>query len=450
MPVLLSLLITIVLIIVLIMKVRMNAAVAMFLGALFMGISTGLGAVKTVSTLTSGFGGTMAALGYSVGFGVMMGQMIAATGCVQSIANTLVKIFSKKRSDYALGTTGFIVSIPVFYDVGYVVLLPLAKTLSKMSEKSIAFFSGALVLGLGLTHTFVPPTPGPMTGAELLGIDVGVMILWGLIIGIPTFIIAMLINRKLLSIPGYFVPEKHMEVDDEYQKQQKELEEEFIKDEKTLPPFGLAILPIFTPIVLILLGTVTKAIMAGQPIPEIIAFLSDKSVAMLTGLLVSIAIALPRMNMKEVEKNINKSLSSIGTVLFITGTGAALGAVIQACSVGDALLKLVQGVNIPPILFAWLVAALLKVAQGSGTVAMITTVGMMVPMMAGITTSPVLIALAAFSGTLMGAHVNDSAFWITSKMSNLNTAGGFRVYSIPCAINAVVSLVLIFIASIFM
>ena len=450
MPVLLSLLITIVLIIVLIMKVRMNAAVAMFLGALFMGISTGLGAVKTVSTLTSGFGGTMAALGYSVGFGVMMGQMIAATGCVQSIANTLVKIFSKKRSDYALGTTGFIVSIPVFYDVGYVVLMPLAKTLSKMSEKSIAFFSGALVLGLGLTHTFVPPTPGPMTGAELLGIDVGVMILWGLIIGIPTFIIAMLINRKLLSIPGYFVPEKHMEVDDEYQKQQKELEEEFIKDEKTLPPFGLAILPILTPIVLILLGTVTKAIMAGQPIPEIIAFLSDKSVAMLTGLLVSIAIALPRMNMKEVEKNINKSLSSIGTVLFITGTGAALGAVIQACGVGDALLKLVQGVNIPPILFAWLVAALLKVAQGSGTVAMITTVGMMVPMMAGITTSPVLIALAAFSGTLMGAHVNDSAFWITSKMSNLNTAGGFRVYSIPCAINAVVSLALIFIASIFM
>ena len=450
MPVLLSLLITIVLIIVLIMKVRMNAAVAMFLGALFMGISTGLGAVKTVSTLTSGFGGTMAALGYSVGFGVMMGQMIAATGCVQSIANTLVKFFSKKRSDYALGTTGFIVSIPVFYDVGYVVLLPLAKTLSKMSEKSIAFFSGALVLGLGLTHTFVPPTPGPMTGAELLGIDVGVMILWGLIIGIPTFIIAMLINRKLLSIPGYFMPEKHMEVDDEYQKQQRELEEEFIKDEKTLPPFGLAILPILTPIVLILLGTVTKAIMAGQPIPEIIAFLSDKSVAMLTGLLVSIAIALPRMNMKEVEKNINKSLSSIGTVLFITGTGAALGAVIQACGVGDALLKLVQGVNIPPILFAWLVAALLKVAQGSGTVAMITTVGMMVPMMAGITTSPVLIALAAFSGTLMGAHVNDSAFWITSKMSNLNTAGGFRVYSIPCAINAVVSLALIFIASIFM
>lgn len=449
MPVLLSLFITIVLIIVLIMKVRMNAAVAMFLGALFMGISTGLGAMETVNTLTKGFGGTMASLGYSVGFGVMMGQMIAATGCVQSIANTLVKVFSKKRSDYALGTTGFIVSIPVFYDVGYVVLMPLAKTLAKMSQKSIAYFSGALVLGLGLTHTFVPPTPGPMTGAELLGIDIGMMILWGLIIGIPTFLIAMVINRKLLDRPGYFVPEKHMEIDEEYQKQQRLMEEEFIKDEKTLPSFGLAILPILTPIVLILMGTVAKAVVGDGTVPAIITFLSDKSIAMLAGLLVSIAIALPQMNFKKIEDEINKSLSSIGTVLFITGTGAALGAVIQACGVGDALLKVVQGVNMPPILFAWLVAALLKVAQGSGTVAMITTVGMMAPMMAGITTSPVLVALAAFSGTLMGAHVNDSAFWITAKISNLNTSGGFRVYSIPCAINAVVSLALIFIASIF-
>lgn len=449
MPVLLSLFITIVLIIVLIMKVKMNAAVAMFLGALFMGLSTGLGAVETVNTLTKGFGGTMASLGYSVGFGVMMGQMIAATGCVQSLANTLVRIFSKDKSDYALGTTGFIVSIPVFYDVGYVVLMPLGKTLSKMSDKSIAFFSGALVLGLGLTHTFVPPTPGPMTGAELLGIDLGVMILWGLIISIPTFLIAMAINRKLLTVPGYFDPDKHMEIDEDYQKHQKELEEEFIKDEKTLPSFGVAMLPILTPIVLILMGTVAKAILGDQPVPEIISFLSDKSIAMLAGLLVAIAIALPRMSLTKIEDEINKSLTSVGTVLFITGTGAALGAVIQACGVGDALLNVVQGVNMPPIIFAWLVAALLKVAQGSGTVAMITTVGMMVPMMSGITTHPVLIALAAFSGTLMGAHVNDSAFWITAKMSNLNTSGGFRVYSIPCAINSLVSLVLIFIASFF-
>lgn len=450
MPVLLSLTITIILIIVLIMKFKVNAAVALFLGGLFMGISSGLGALTTVKTLTTGFGNTMAGLGYSVGFGVMMGQMIAATGSVQSIARTLVRIFSNKKADYALGTTGFIVSIPVFYDVGYVVLMPLAKTLSTASKKNIAFFSGALVTGLGITHTFVPPTPGPMTGAELLGIDLGVMILWGLIIGIPTFLATLVIYKKFfLGREGFFVAERDMEIDEEYQKKQVEMEAELIKEDKDLPPFGLAILPVLTPIVLILLGTVAQAMVGKENIPEWINFVSDKSIAMLAGLLVSVAIALKNMSLKQIEKEINTSLSSVGTVLFITGTGAALGAVIQATNIGDVLLQLVGDLNINPILLAWLIASLIKIAQGSGTVSMITTVGLMVPMMSGISVAPVFIALAAFSGTLCGAHVNDSAFWITAKMSSLTTSGGFKVYTIPCLINSLVSLVLIFVCSLF-
>lgn len=450
MPVLLSLTITIILIIVLIMKFKVNAAVALFLGGLFMGISSGLGALTTVKTLTTGFGNTMAGLGYSVGFGVMMGQMIAATGSVQSIARTLVRIFSNKKADYALGTTGFIVSIPVFYDVGYVVLMPLAKTLSTASKKNIAFFSGALVTGLGITHTFVPPTPGPMTGAELLGIDLGVMILWGLIIGIPTFLATLVIYKKFfLGREGFFVAERDMEIDEEYQKKQAEMEAELIKEDKDLPPFGLAILPVLTPIVLILLGTVAQAMVGKENIPEWINFVSDKSIAMLAGLLVSVAIALKNMSLKQIEKEINTSLSSVGTVLFITGTGAALGAVIQATNIGDVLLQLVGDLNINPILLAWLIASLIKIAQGSGTVSMITTVGLMVPMMSGISVAPVFIALAAFSGTLCGAHVNDSAFWITAKMSSLTTSGGFKVYTIPCLINSLVSLVLIFVCSLF-
>lgn len=450
MPVLISLAITIVLIIVLIMKFRVNAAVALFLGGLFMGISSGLGALVTVQTLTKGFGNTMAGLGYSVGFGVMMGQMIAATGSVQSIANTLVKIFSKKKADYALGTTAFIVSIPVFYDVGYVVLMPLAKTLASASKKNIAFFAGALVAGLGITHTFVPPTPGPMTGAELLGIDLGVMLLWGLTIGIPTFLATMVIYKKFfLERKGFFIAERDMEIDEEYEKKQKIMEAELIKEEKELPPFGLAILPVFTPIILILIGTVAQAMLGKENIPEWISFVSDKSIAMLAGLIVSIAIALRNMSLKQIEKEINVSLASIGTVLFITGTGAALGAVIQATDIGTVLLQLVGDLNINPIILAWLIASLLKIAQGSGTVAMITTVGLMVPMMGGITVAPVFIALAAFSGTLCGAHVNDSAFWITAKMSSLTTSGGLKVYTIPCLINSLVSLVLILTFSLF-
>lgn len=447
MPVLLNLVLTIAIIIFLILKLRSNPAVALFLGALFMGITSGLGAMTTVNTITKGFGDTMASLGFSVGFGVMMGQMIAATGAVQSIANTLVRLFSEKRANYALGLTGFIVSIPVFYDVGYVVLMPLAKTLSKKGNKIIPYFAGALVAGLGITHTFVPPTPGPMTGAGLLGIDLGVMILWGVIIGLPTFIITMMLyNQLFLKRPGFFNPEKDLAIDEDYERNQRLLEAELIKDEKSLPPFGLAIIPILTPIVLIIVGTVANAVM-GDAKPAFINFISDKSIAMLAGLIIAILIGLRTMSLKEIEAETTKSFSAIGTVLFITGTGAALGSVIQATTVGDMLLQLVSSIHLSPILFAWLVASLLKIAQGSGTVAMITTVGLLVPLVPGLNVNPVFLALAAFSGTLCGAHVNDSAFWITAKMTNLSMSGGFKVYTIPCFLESVVSLAFIWILS---
>lgn len=449
MPVLLSLAITIALVILLIIKLRTNPAVALFIGALVMGLLSNLGLTATLSTITSGFGGTMGALGYSVGFGVMLGQLVAATGAVQSIANKIVKFFSKDKSEYSLGVTGFIVSIPVFYDVGYVVLMPLAKALSKKSNKVIPYFAGALVAGLGISHTFVPPTPGPMTGAALLGIDLGVMILWGSIIGIPTFILTMLSYDKFfLSRPGFWNKEKDEEISEANESEQKALEKNLLKNEDELPSFGLALLPIFLPIFLILIGTISNAALGGDNVPEFVKFISDKNIAMLSGLIAAILLSLGvKMSLKDIEKELNKSLSSIGTVLFITGAGASLGAVLGAAKVGDALLSLVGTINIHPILFAWLIAALLKLAQGSGTVAMITTVSLLVPMAGSLDISPVFLALGAFSGTLATAHVNDSAFWITSKMAGLSVTGGFKVYSLVCFLNAIISLLLIFAAS---
>ncbi len=449
MPVLLNLAITIVLIIALIIKFKTNPAVAMFIGALYMGIASSLGLMETVKTITSGFGGTMAALGFSVGFGVMLGELVAATGAVQSIANTIVKFFSKDKSEYALGLTGFIVSIPVFYDVGYVVLMPLARALSKKGNKAIPYFAGALTAGLGIAHTFIPPTPGPLTGASLLGVDVGTMIIWGIAIGFPTCAIAMVVYDKFfLSRSNFWNPEKDEEYDEIHALEQKRLEEELIKDEKELPSFFLSLLPIFVPIILIILGTVSNVVLGKDNIPEMILFVSDKHVAMFLGLVSAIALALSRkMSLESIEKVLNTSLSSIGTVLFITGTGASLGAVLSAVKVGDALLEVVGAINIHPILFVWLIAALLKLAQGSGTVAMITTVSMIAPMVGGLGVQPVLLALAAFSGTLATAHVNDSAFWITSKMSGLTVTGGFKVYTLVCALQAIISLVFIFAVS---
>lgn len=445
-----NLVVAIAIILVMILRFKQNPVIAMFLGALYMGIASKLGLTQTTDAIVAGFGNTMQGIGISVGFGVILGQLVADTGGVQSIANGIINMFGEKRSDKAMGLTGFIVSIPVFYDVGFVILTPIAKALSKASHKSVAFFLSALVAGLGISHTFIPPTPGPLAGAELLGIEVGTMIFWGILIGLPSFLIATFIyNKFFLERPGFWTESC---LDAQAQKNQAEiekLEEELIKDEKTIPSFGTAILPILLPIVMILMGTTAGAVMGKDNVPEIINFIANKNIAMFVGVLAAFAISRGRLDNEQISTSVNTALSQAGIVLLITGIGGGLGSVLGAVGIGDALLSIIQTINISPILFAWLVAALLKAAQGSGTVAMITTAGLIAPTVASLSVAPVILAMAVFSGTLATAHVNDSAFWITAKIGGLSTEGGLKVYTLTCFLISIVSLALLLIFNIF-
>lgn len=446
-----NLVITIGLILVLILKFKQNPVIAMFVGALYMGIGSKLGLTQTVDSIVKGFGGTMEGIGISVGFGIILGQLVADTGGVQSIANGIINIFGKKRSSSAMGLTGFIVSIPVFYDVGFVILTPIAKALAKKNNQTIAFYISALVAGLGISHTFIPPTPGPLAGAQLLGIDVGAMIFWGIVLGLPSFLISTFIyNKFFLSRKGFWT-EDCIDSSLENIAEVKKLEAELIKDESNLPSFGLAMLPIIFPIIMILVGTVTVAILGKDAeIPALILFLSNKNIAMFTGVLAAMLLTIGRMDSKAISKSVDVSLSQAGIVLLITGMGGGLGRVLAEVGVGNALMQVIQTVNIHPILFAWLVAALIKAAQGSGTIAMITTVGLLAPTVGTIGIAPVVLALSVFSGTLATAHVNDSAFWITTKLSGLSTKGGFKTYTLTCSIVSIVSLIGCFILNIFL
>lgn len=443
--ILINLLITIAIVIVLILKLKLNPVISLVLGSLYMGIASGVGMVKTVSAITTGFGGLMSGIGLSVGFGVMLGQLVADSGGVQSIANTMLKLTKKERAHYGLGATGFIVSIPVFYDVGYVILTPLARTLAK-SAKTLPYFVGALVAGLGITHTFVPPTPGPMTGGQLLGIDIGTTIMWGIIIGLPTFLIVMWAYGKFfLDNPKFW--SKDADEDPMYDEAggQQKAKEATVVSEGKLPSFGAAMLPILLPVVLILIGTATAAVTKTPP--EWVKFISDKNIAMLAGVFASMLIARSTMTGDQIQKSIGKSLSDAGIVLLITGAGGSLGTVLTTAGVGGAITALMKTVAINPILLAWMIASLMKLAQGSGTVAMITAVSILAPAVPTLGVAPILVALAAFSGSLFGGHVNDSGFWITTKIAGLTTSGGLKTYTLVCAMEAVVSLVLIFACS---
>lgn len=455
--VILWLVVAIAVILVLIIKFKMNAAIAMFIGALVLGIACNLGMAGTVSTISSGFGSTMTSIGLSVGFGVMLGQLVADVGAVQTLANGLLKLFGEKKADYAMGSTGFIVSIPVFYDVGYVILMPLAKTLAKKStQKILPHFVGGLTAGLGIAHTFIPPTPGPMTGGEIMGVPIGITIAVGIAIGLPTFLISMTIYNKLfLTRKGFWNPDTCEEHDPALEAEAAARAKELMRDEDKLPGMFASILPIALPIVLILVTTVWDAIVGDDPngnplTPDFIRMIGTKEFAMVAGTIAAMIVCLMkhRMTLKQVEKSVNVAVGAAGTVLLITGMGGGLGAVITATGVGDILKDMLATINMPVILFVWIIAALLKIAQGSGTVAMITGLTI-VASMGDLGVSPVLIAMSAFSGSLCGAHVNDSAFWITTKISGLTTIGGFKTYTLVCFIQSIISLIIISVASLF-
>lgn len=443
-----NLLITIALVIFLILKLKLNPVISLVLGSVYMGLASQLGPVETVGKITSGFGSLMSGIGLSVGFGVMLGQLVADSGGVQAIANAILRRFSKDKADYAMGATGFIVSIPVFYDVGYVILTPLARAMAK-TAKTLPHFIGALVAGLGIAHTFIPPTPGPLTGAQLLNIDLGTTIMWGIIVGLPTFLLAMWVYGKFfLGNPKFWNPETDEDANYSEKETQAKAKDATVVSEGKLPSFGAAMLPILLPIVLILMGTVTGAVLGT--VPQWVSFFSDKTVAMLMGVFAAILVARGNMTSEQIQKSIGKSLNDAGVVLLITGAGGALGSVLTASGVGGAITDVMSHVSIHPVLLAWLIASLMKIAQGSGTVAMITAVSILAPTVPTMDISPIWVAMAAFSGTLFGGHLNDSGFWVTAKIAGLTTSGGLKTYTVVCALEAVISLVFILLLSLFL
>ena len=442
-----NLFITIAIILILILALKQSPVISLIMGALYMGIASGVGAVTTIETIASGFGNSMTSIGISIGLGVILGKIVADTGAVQSIADGITNLCGEKRADIGLGLSGFLVSIPVFFDVAFVIIMPLARFMSKHGKK-IPYYAGALVGGLVIAHTFIPPTPGPLAGSEMLGLEVGTTIMWGLLIGLPSFAISLFIYDKFfLSRPGFWVAERDEEFDPEEERREEEKSEALIKEGRTLPPFGLAILPILLPIVLILSGTASTAIMGDENVPEIIKFISNKNIAMLFGVFGAYLLSKGRLPMKELNKTVNSALSDAGSVLLITGMGGALGAVLAAAGIGDVLVSVIETVHIHPVLFAWLVAVVLKAAQGSGTLSMITAISLLAPSVGNLNVQPIFIALAAFSGSMCVSIVNDSGFWITTKIARLTTLGGFKICSLMCFIISIVSLILIMTAS---
>lgn len=422
---LLGLLIGIVVMVILVSKTKVHTFIALMIAAIITGVIGGMPLVdiKTdettvtglVTAIKDGFGNTLKSTGIIIGLGVMMGGILEKSGAAEKMAYSFIKAVGKKKEEWALAITGWFIAIPVFADSAIVIFAPLCKAISKVTGKSVIGLALAMEAGLQLTHCLVPPTPGPTTAASMLGVDVGQMIFLGALISIPMLIVAVFycksVGKKIYQIPTENGGFDRKEFRQEYIKSMDELDK--IIGEKELPSLGMSIAPIVIPLVLILTQTVCN--LAGVKI-SILAFLGDPIIALAIGTLIAIYGLMRKADNKVVLHVMDDAIKSTGIIMLITGAGGSLGNVVKVSGVGTALGELVMKLPLPAVLIPFVIAAMMRIALGSATVAITTAATLSAPLLTSIAVSPLLMSIACCVGAISFSYFNDSGFWVWNEM----------------------------------
>lgn len=419
--------IAVAIILALIIWLDIDPAVSLIIGALYMGIASGLGLNQTVQAISEGFASLMQGIGIPIIFGIMIGMLLARCGGARKIAMTLTDVVPDRFVPYALGLSGAIIAVPVFFDVAFLVLIPMVIALWQDTEISYPLIIGSLVIGAAGAHTFVPPTPNPLAAPELLGFSLGQMMLAGLLVGFPAVVLAIAVYSRIID--------RIWDAEDDLSDIPFDEQDEGLDRS---PSFSASLLPIVTPIFLILLQTTASAI-TGEP-NAYLNFLGSRIIALLVGLLIAIVVYVSVMGRDDLSDTFSEAVRPAGIVLAITGAGGAFGYVIQQTEAASALVDLigVSGDGVVIVVLAFVIGLIMRVAQGSGTVAGITAM----TIVAGIqTTVPgSALALASLSGGISVGHLNDSGFWVVTELAGLEVTGGLKTYTLSEAILSVFGL----------
>jgi GntP family gluconate:H+ symporter len=401
-------------------KTKIHVFLAMIIGSVGAGLIAGLAGTDVLAAIKSGFGSTLGSIGIIIGFGVMMGAIFEVSGAAKKMALTFIKMLGKGKEEIAMAITGFIVSIPVFCDSAFVILSPLSKSLSRNTGKSVVTISCSLGAALLITHSLVPPTPGPLAITEFFQLDLGKYIILSLIASIPIAISGVLyakwVGKKLFKLPD--VNDSSILIDRPYTKEEAAGSVDI--SEEGLPSTFMAFAPILIPIVLILLNTIATAVGMSGPVKTIFALVGDPIVAVAIGLLIAIYGLAGKVDRKEVVKMLDKSIEQAGVIVFVTGAGGALGAVLKASGAGETIADMLVRASIPGILLPFIMAYLLRIVSGSATVGMLTAGSITAPIMlsmAGV--NPYMAGLACCIGSLGITNLHDSYFWVVNRTTGL-------------------------------
>ncbi|XOQ14796.1 MAG: H+:gluconate symporter [Shouchella clausii] len=444
-----GLVLAIVVLIFLVVKTKVHVFLALIIAASITGLVGGMAPPDVVNAITEGFGSTLGSIAIVIGFGVMMGRILEVSGAAERLAYTIVKVLGKRKEEWAMAITGYIVAIPIFVDSAFIILSPLAKALSKKTGKSIVALAIALAGGAVVIHSAVPPTPGPLGVAGIFGIDIGWMIISGMLFAIP-IVIAMVIYAKWLGKRIYQVPS---EDGMDWVRPEKQLDvEQWLeeKEQKELPSLLRSCLPIVVPIVLIFMNTTLNAMEASGPFVDYMTFFGSPVIAVGIAVLLAIYGLFGHIQRSEALERMEEGIKQAGIVLLVTGAGGALGFVLRQTGVGEHIGEIVVNTGIPAIMLPFVIATLVRFIQGSSTVAMITAASISAPILADMDVNMVLAGQAAALGSLFFSYFNDSLFWVVNRTIGIKQAKEqILVWSVPTTIAWFISLIMLLIANMF-
>ncbi len=470
----LAMAIGIVVMLVLIIFTRLHAFPSLIISAILIALLA-MPVGDVINTVTTGFGNTMKSIGIVIGFGCIMGIFLEKSGAAKRMALTILKLVGVKNCDVVLGLTGFVVSIPVFCDSGFVILSSLAKEFSRLTKKSMVWLGGILGMGLYITHFMVPPTPGPLAVVSTFNenmpnsIDLGMYIIWGLLISIPLFIAAVFLFRYYgKKYPDLVVKEEEIDRSKYTEAQLKVLDriaakskageelenkdfEDLLAAEK-LPSAFMSFFTLLLPIVLIFANTIVGQIkpLEGTTFRAVVQFLGNPVVALFISLCIGAFFLCKEFDRKTCVSLMNDACKDAGPIVFITAAGGALGAVINNIGAAKIMADWLVATGIPGILIPILIGVIMRFPQGSGTTAMITGSAIVAPMVAaGLPVNPYLAALALCLTTMCPSYLNDSYFHVVTNFSGMDIKTSLKTWSVSTFIIPAVGSVILIILSLF-
>ena len=401
---------------------KLQAVIAIVISAVTIGVIVGMPYPMITATIEKGIGSTLQGIALLVGLGSMFGAILEISGGAQRIALTMVNKFGENKAAWALGITGLVISMPVFFDAGLIILIPLAFSLAKRTKKSALYYGIPLLAGLAVGHAFIPPTPGPVLVATMLNVDLGLVIAVGLLVGTCSMIVAGPLFGKYIGTKIYVPIPKNLDEAPDY-------------DESKLPKFGTVMAIIFIPIVLILLNTVSAVVPALSGVAPFFKFVGTPFISLTLATLIAMLILGLKhgYTKEELEKIMTKSLGPTGMILLVTAGGGVLRWMLQDSGLGEMIGNMVAVSSLPLIVVAFMVAALVRISVGSATVAMTMAAGVMasMPEIASLSQLHLAAMVSAIAGgaTVM-SHFNDSGFWLVKSLFDIDEKTTLRSWTI--------------------